>query len=110
MMAGLVIAGPWLTMLGSRLVVRRARRPATLIAARRLADNPQAGFCAISGLVLAIFVGTCATGIIATIVAYDGGSAGTGAVSSNTLVDTLSVPQATHPTTSVPATTIDKLT
>ena len=55
-MAGLVIAGPWLTMVGSRLMARRTSRPAALIAGRRLADNPQAGFRAISGLVLALFV------------------------------------------------------
>ena len=61
-MAGLVIAGPWLTMLGSRLMARRADRPAALIAGRRLADNPQAGFRAISGLVLALFVGSVAVG------------------------------------------------
>ena len=71
-MAGLVIAGPWLTMLASRLTARRASRPATLIAARRLADNPQAGFRAISGLVLAVFVGTCAVGIITAIIASGG--------------------------------------
>jgi hypothetical protein len=110
MMAGLVIAGPWLTMLGSRLVVRRARRPATLIGARRLADNPQAGFRAISGLVLAVFVGTCATGIIATIVAYSGGSASAGTASAGTLVDMRAEPQVAHPSTSVPAATTDKLT
>ena len=110
MMAGLVIAGPWLTMLGSRLVVRRARRPATLIGARRLADNPQAGFRAISGLVLAVFVGTCATGIIATIGAYSGGTASADTASAGTLVDMLWEPRATHPTTSVPAATTDKLT
>jgi len=39
-MAGLVIAGPWLTMVAARLMARRARRPASLIAARRLADSP----------------------------------------------------------------------
>src|SRR5262249_42876022 len=33
-MAGLVIAGPWLTMVAARLMARRARRPAALIAAR----------------------------------------------------------------------------
>ncbi|HEY5985479.1 MAG TPA: FtsX-like permease family protein [Streptosporangiaceae bacterium] len=33
-MAGLVIAGPWLTMLGSRVMARRVTRPAALIAAR----------------------------------------------------------------------------
>jgi hypothetical protein len=110
MMAGLVIAGPWLTMLASRLVVRRANRPATLIAARRLADDPRAGFRAISGLVLAVFVGTCATGIITTIVAYSGGAASAGAASAGTLVDSLWEPQSTHPITSVPAATTDKLT
>jgi hypothetical protein len=71
-MAGLVIAGPWLTMLGSRVMARRASRPATLIAARRLADNPQAGFRAVSGLVLALFVTSVATGVITTIVANRG--------------------------------------
>jgi len=70
-MAGLVIAGPWLTLLVSRISASRATRPATLIAARRLADNPHASFRAISGLVLAVFVGTCSIGIITTIVAYD---------------------------------------
>ncbi|MGI8760407.1 MAG: ABC transporter permease [Jatrophihabitantaceae bacterium] len=87
-MAGLVIAGPWLTMLGSRLMARRATRPATLIAGRRLADNPQAGFRAISGLVLAVFVGTCALGVITTVVAYDGGTVGVAALARGTLVDT----------------------
>jgi hypothetical protein len=69
---GLVVAGPWLTMVGSRLVARRSRRPATLIAARRLADNPQAGFRAVSGLILALFVTSAAVGIIGTIVANRG--------------------------------------
>lgn len=73
-MGGLVVAGPWLTMLGSRFMARRARRPAGLIAARRLADNPQASFRAVSGLVLAVFVGTCALGIISTIAADNGGT------------------------------------
>lgn len=72
-LAGLVYAGPWLTMTGARVLARRSSRPATLIAARRLADDPKAGFRAISGLVLAVFVGTVATGVISTIVAYRGG-------------------------------------
>jgi len=71
-MAGLVVAGPWLTMVGSRLLASRARRPAALIAARRLADSPQAGFRAVSGLVLALFVVAAATGIITTIIANRG--------------------------------------
>jgi hypothetical protein len=87
-MTGLIIAGPWLTMLGSGLMARYATRPATLIAGRRLADNPTAGFRAISGLVLAVFVGSCALGVITTIVAYDGGTAGDPAIARGTLVDT----------------------
>jgi hypothetical protein len=71
-MIGLVIAGPYLTMAGSRLLARLAHRPATLIAGRRLADDPRAGFRAVSGLMLALFVTTVATGVITSIVAYRG--------------------------------------
>ncbi|MFG2044668.1 FtsX-like permease family protein [Dactylosporangium sp. NPDC048998] len=67
-MAGLVFAGPWITMVGARLMARRARRLPTLVAARRLADNPQAAFRAISGVVLGLFVVSAATGVITTIV------------------------------------------
>jgi hypothetical protein len=69
-MAGLVVAGPWFTMVGARLVARRARRAATLIAARRLADDPKAAFRAVSGLVLALFVTTVAVAVISTFVAH----------------------------------------
>ena len=86
-MAGLVIAGPWLTMLGSRLLARRASRPAALVAARRLADNPQAGFRAISGLVLALFVTSVATGLITTIDDYDGGARSTAAQKATLVAD-----------------------
>ncbi|MFJ6166803.1 FtsX-like permease family protein [Micromonospora orduensis] len=71
-MAGLVFAGPWLTMVGARIMARYASRPATLIAARRLADNPKAGFRAISGIMLALFVTSVAVGVITTIVANRG--------------------------------------
>jgi hypothetical protein len=40
--AGLVIAGPWVTMAVARLMARWTSRPGTLIAARRLADDPRA--------------------------------------------------------------------
>jgi hypothetical protein len=65
-MAGLVTAGPWLTLAGARLLARRTSRPGTLIAARRLADNPKAGFRAVSGLVLALFITTVAVALITT--------------------------------------------
>ncbi|MEU4531859.1 ABC transporter permease [Micromonospora ureilytica] len=71
-MVGLVFAGPWLTMVGARVMARYANRPATLIAARRLADNPKAGFRAISGIMLALFVTSVAVGVITTIIANRG--------------------------------------
>jgi hypothetical protein len=85
MMAGLVIAGPWLTMVGSRIMARRTNRPGTLIAARRLSDNPQAGFRAVSGLILALFVTSTAVGVITSIVAERGAPRGD-AAAANTLV------------------------
>ncbi len=109
-MTGLVIAGPWLTMLGSRLMACRANRPATLIAGRRLADNPQAGFRAVSGLVLAVFVGTCALGIITTIVADNGGVAGNTANSTGTVVDEFGEWDSQPTITSIPAATTTELT
>jgi hypothetical protein len=89
-MAGLVLAGPWLAVAGARLLVRRADRPAALIAGRRLADDPRGGFRAVSGLVLALFVTSVAVGLITTISAYAGGRNPT-AADRATLVADLSV-------------------
>ena len=75
-MLGLVSAGPWLTMAGTRVMARRTSRPGTLIAARRLGDDPRAGFRAISGLVLALFVTTVAVALITTENAKRPGSLG----------------------------------
>lgn len=72
-MLGLVIAGPWLTATAARAVARRTRRPAALIAVRRLADDPKAGFRAVSGLILALFVTTATVSIIGTINHQRGG-------------------------------------
>ncbi len=63
---GLVLAGPWLTMAAARGMARWTRRPASLIAARRLADDPRAAFRAVSGLVLALFITTVAVVAITT--------------------------------------------
>lgn len=62
-MVGLVLAGSWLTMMASRLLAKVARGPSTLLAARHLADNPKGSFRAVSGLVIAVFVGTAIAGI-----------------------------------------------
>ena len=68
---GLIIAGPWLTMVMARVMARRTSRPGALIAARRLADDPRAAFRAVSGLVLALFITTVAVVAITTQVTKD---------------------------------------
>jgi FtsX-like permease family protein len=85
-MGGLVIAGPWLTMLGARVTARRTNSPAGLIAGRRLADNPRAAFRAVSGLIVALFVSSSALGVITTILAYHSATTG-GAAGRSILVE-----------------------
>jgi hypothetical protein len=85
-MIGLVTAGPWLTMTGARLLARRTSRPGGLIAARRLADDPRAGFRAVSGLVLALFITTVAVALISTQDTKRSGPVD-GGQASNVLVD-----------------------
>ncbi|GGN00790.1 ABC transporter permease [Streptomyces fuscichromogenes] len=48
--------GPWVVDRLGRVVGRRAKRPATLLAARRLSDDPRGAWRTVSGLVLAGFV------------------------------------------------------
>ncbi len=109
-MTGLVIAGPWLTMVASRFTARRANRPATLIAARRLADNPQAGFRAVSGVVLAVFVGTCAIAIITAVAGgRDGPSAADSTTARATLVRFMDADESSA-ITSIPSATTDRIT
>jgi hypothetical protein len=85
---GLVIAGPWLTMTGARIMAGRTSRPGGLIAARRLADDPRAAFRAVSGLVLALFITTVAVAGIATQDAKESHPTGW-ASASNVLADDL---------------------
>jgi hypothetical protein len=85
LVVGLVLAGPWFTTAGSRLMVNRASRPATLIAGRRLLDNPKAAFRFISGLVIALFVASAMVGALSSIAAASGSSGGS--VGKDTLAD-----------------------
>jgi hypothetical protein len=87
-LVGLVIAGPWLTMAGARIMARRTSRPGALIAARRLADDPRAAFRAVSGLVLTLFITTVAVAGITTQNAKEGHPVGW-ASATNVLVDDL---------------------
>ena len=86
LLVGLVLAGPWFTTAGSRLMVRRARRPASLIAGRRLLDNPKAAFRFISGLVIALFVASAMFGALSSIAAATSASGG-GTAGRDTLGD-----------------------
>ena len=83
LVVGLVLAGPWLTTAGARLMANRANHPSTLIAGRRLLDNPKAAFRFISGLVVALFVTSAAIGALSSIAAATG--TGSGSIGNNTL-------------------------
>ncbi len=103
-LAGLAIAGPWLTMTGARLLARRARRPGSLIAARRLADSPHTGFRTISGLALALFVVTVTISVITSI---DVRQAPPGGVLGHDIVtDQVGAYPGTGPARAVPATVL----
>jgi len=86
LVVGLVLAGPWFTTAGSRLMAKRANRPATLIAGRRLLDNPKAAFRFISGLVLALFVTSALIGALSSIAA-DASASGGASAGQGTLAD-----------------------
>ena len=86
LIVGLVLAGPWFTTAGARLMAGRANRPSTLIAGRRLLDNPKAAFRFISGLVIALFVASAAIGALSSISAAASSSGG-GSAGNDTLAD-----------------------
>ena len=64
---GLVTGGPWLTAQSARLFGRLVPGPSPLLASRRLADNPKAAFRSVTGLVLAVFLGTLVAGLLPAI-------------------------------------------
>jgi hypothetical protein len=94
LMVGLIWVGPWLTYMGARAMARRANRAEVLLAGRRLSDDPRAAFRSISGLVLALFMASLATGIVSTIVADSGAPAG-GEVAVGTIIATFGNSSAT---------------
>jgi hypothetical protein len=73
MIAGIVLSGAWLTSLVGRALAGAGRGAPSLLAARRLQDNPAAGFRAIGGLILAVFVGTVFSSFTASVVGDDSG-------------------------------------
>jgi hypothetical protein len=99
LIVGLVLAGPWFTTAGSRIMAKRANRPATLIAGRHLLDNPKAAFRFVSGLVIALFVASAAIGALSSVAQVTGGGAPGGLA---TLVD----PFCTYSTTDCPTSSV----
>jgi hypothetical protein len=94
LMVGLIWAGPWFTDTGARVVTRRTNRADVLLAGRRLSDDPRTAFRSISGLVLALFLASLASGIVSTIIADKGAPAG-GQVAVDTLVAAFGQPSST---------------
>ena len=112
LIVGLVLAGPWFTTAGSRIMAKRASRPAALIAGRHLLDNPKAAFRFVSGLVIALFVAGAAIGALSSVERV------TGEGSANASLSTLADPFCAYSTidcptssevTSVPPSVLDKL-
>jgi hypothetical protein len=64
---GLVVGGPWLTAQSARLFGRLVAGTSPLLASRRLADNPKAAFRSVTGLVLAVFLGTLVAGLLPAV-------------------------------------------
>lgn len=64
---GLVMAGPWLTAQIADLVAKSVRGASSVLAARRLSDNPKAAFRSVRGLVLAVFLGTLLAGLLPAV-------------------------------------------
>jgi hypothetical protein len=92
-MVGLVIAGPWFTAMTARLLGLASRGPASLLAARRLADSPKAAFRSVTGLVLAVFLGTMVGTLIPAVNATE--ATPTAGALSNVLLDSVGLsPQA----------------
>ncbi|HEX9229436.1 MAG TPA: ABC transporter permease [Arthrobacter sp.] len=53
---GIVVIGPWLTRLVSRIGLSQARTASAVVAASRIHKTPAATFRSVSGLVIAVFV------------------------------------------------------
>ena len=97
LVVGLVLAGPWFTTAGARLMARRAGGPSTLIAGRRLLDNPKAAFRFVSGLVIALFVASAVFGALSSVDAATNTGAGSAGI------DTLADPFCAYSTSNCPA-------
>ncbi|GAA4854737.1 FtsX-like permease family protein [Saccharopolyspora rosea] len=67
------VVGPWVTGALGRLFTRLWRRPALLLAGRRLCSDPKAAYRSVSGVVLAVFAGTLALTLLPSFESMTGG-------------------------------------
>ena len=100
LIVGLVLSGPWFTTAGSRIMAKRASRPATLIAGRHLLDNPKVAFRFVSGLVIALFVASAAIGALSSVTQVVAGG------NPNPSLGTLADAFCTYSTTNCPAASV----
>jgi hypothetical protein len=88
---GITLSGSWLTMKLTELLARFARSAPSLLAARRLSDNPKRAFRTVSGLVIAVFVGSVVAVLVPALNYAQNPSGQT------SLSNVLRVPYATNP-------------
>ncbi|GLY36313.1 hypothetical protein Amsp01_023370 [Amycolatopsis sp. NBRC 101858] len=67
------IVGPWVTSAVGGTFVRIWRRPSSLLAGRRLRDDPKSAYRASAGIVLAVFAGSMALTLLPTFESMAGG-------------------------------------
>ncbi|MDQ0378301.1 FtsX-like permease family protein [Amycolatopsis thermophila] len=73
MIVSAMLVGPYVTAVIGGLFVSRWRKPATLLAGRRLRNDPRGAYRASAGVVLAVFTGSMALTLMPSLEAMTGG-------------------------------------
>ncbi|GAA3534165.1 ABC transporter permease [Amycolatopsis ultiminotia] len=71
--ASAMVVGPWVTSAVGGTFVRIWRRPSTLLAGRRLREDPKGAYRASAGIVLAVFAGSMALTLLPSFESLSGG-------------------------------------
>ncbi|WP_105030736.1 ABC transporter permease [Arthrobacter ruber] len=100
-LVGIIAAGPWLTLLVSRIGARRAHSAAAVIALTRIQRTPAATFRSVSGLVIAVFVVSVFAGASSVIETRPTPTATPGLPQPTSVTSTISTGTTTTDTTSM---------